>query len=172
MIMFWKGGLVFLGGAILAAASGYWFLSSRNQPLWSWMDAIAVSVPLGQAIGRIGCVMAGCCYGSPCELPWAITFTDPNSLAPVNIPLHPTQLYHCLAGLLTFAILLGAKRFLKTEGMLSGLMLMLYAVFRFSIEFFRGDYRGDFGIISVTQMITLGVFLLGAGMMVYRKKRT
>jgi phosphatidylglycerol:prolipoprotein diacylglycerol transferase len=56
--------------------------------------------------------------------------------------------------------------------MLSGLMLMLYAVFRFSIEFFRGDYRGDFGIISVTQMITLGVFLLGAGMMVYRKKRT
>jgi phosphatidylglycerol:prolipoprotein diacylglycerol transferase len=55
--------------------------------------------------------------------------------------------------------------------MLSGLMLMLYAVFRFSIEFFRGDYRGDFGIISVTQVIAFGVFCLGLGIVMYRKKQ-
>ena len=171
IVMFWKGGLVFLGGAIMATIAGYWYLSKKNQPLWKWMDAIAVSVPLGQAIGRIGCTMAGCCYGSPCELPWAITFTDPNSLAPVNIPLHPTQLYHCLAGLITFGILLGVKRFFKTDGTLTGLMLMIYALFRFSIEFFRGDYRGDFGIISVTQVIAFGVFCLGVGIVMYRKKQ-
>ncbi|MFA7166905.1 MAG: prolipoprotein diacylglyceryl transferase, partial [Desulfoplanes sp.] len=163
-------GLVFLGGAILASITGYWFLHKKNQPLWPWMDAIAVSVPLGQAVGRIGCTMAGCCYGAQCDLPWAITFTDPTCLAPLNIPLHPTQIYHSLAGLSTFLILLIAKRYIKTQGMLTGLFLVLYAIFRFSIEFFRGDYRGDFGILSVTQVITAAVFCLGIAIMVYRKK--
>ncbi len=172
MLMFWKGGLVFLGGAILATLTGYWYLSKRKEPLWTWMDAIAVSVPLGQAIGRIGCVMAGCCYGSVCHQPWAITFTNADSLAPVNIPLHPTQIYHCLAGLITFGLLLNIKRFLKTDGMLTGVMLMLYAVSRCCIEFFRGDYRGEFGIISVTQVIAFGVFLLGLGIMLYRSNTT
>lgn len=171
MFMFWKGGLVFLGGAILASITGYWFLNKKNQPLWPWIDAIAVSVPLGQAIGRIGCTMAGCCYGGHCDLPWAITFTDPTSLAPLNIPLHPTQLYHSLAGLGTFFILLIAKRFIKTPGILAGLFLVMYALFRFSIEFFRGDYRGDFGILSVTQVIAAAIFFLGISIMIYRRKK-
>ena len=172
IFMFWKGGLVFLGGAILAGLAGYRYLKKRNQPLWPWLDAMAVSVPLGQAIGRIGCLSAGCCYGGHCSLPWSITFTDPTSLAPLNVPLYPTQIYHSLAGLSTFLILLTAKRFLKTDGMLAGFFLVLYAIFRFTIEFYRGDYRGDFGFLSVTQVIAMGVFCLGIGIMAARHKKT
>jgi phosphatidylglycerol:prolipoprotein diacylglycerol transferase len=161
IFMFWKGGLVFLGGAIVGAICGYVFLRKRNQPLWPWLDAVAPGLALGQAVGRLGCFAAGCCYGTKCTLPWAVTFTHPDSLAPLYVPLHPTQIYHSLAGLVTFIFLLVAKKRLKGSGQLMGLFLILYAFFRFSIEFFRGDYRGSIGILSVTQILALGLFILG-----------
>jgi phosphatidylglycerol:prolipoprotein diacylglycerol transferase len=168
ILMFWKGGLVFLGGGLAATAVVIWFLRKHEQPFWDWADAIAPGLALGQAIGRIGCLMAGCCYGKQCDLPWAITFSDPNSLAPVHIALHPTQLYHSLAGLLTFIILMLAKRYLPHKGQLMGLLFVLYSIFRFGIEFFRDDYRGDFYMLSVTQVIAIIVFC--AGLIIIKKR--
>ncbi|MFP4658105.1 MAG: prolipoprotein diacylglyceryl transferase [Desulfonatronovibrionaceae bacterium] len=169
-VMFWKGGLVFLGGAIVATLLGYLFLRKKNQPVWPWLDALAPGLALGQAIGRLGCVFAGCCYGQTCNLPWAVTFTAPESLAPVHVPLHPTQIYHSLAGLITFALLLVLKKRTTEPGKLMGAFLILYSVFRFNIEFFRGDYRGDLGILSVTQLLAAGIFILGVTIVASRKR--
>lgn len=165
---FWHGGLVFSGGFLVGSLFGYWALRKETDKL-TWLDCFAPGVALGQAIGRIGCFMAGCCYGSKSFVPWAVTFTDPNSLAPLFQPLHPTQLYHSLAGLLTFGMLLLAKRKLQTPGKLTGLFLVLFAGFRIFIEFFRADYRGDLGVLSVTQLIAL-VLLLPGLFLLFRKR--
>lgn len=170
-LMFWKGGLVFLGGAIVATFLGYLFLRRKKQPVWPWLDALAPGLALGQAVGRLGCISAGCCYGKYCDLPWAVTFSDVNSLAPLHTPLHPTQAYHSLAGLLSFIILLLFKKRITTPGKLMGLFLVLYSTFRFGIEFFRGDYRGDLGFFSVTQILAAGIFILGICIFTLRKNK-
>ena len=165
IFMFWKGGLVYSGGAIMAAVLALTFLKVKRQDPWVWMDILAPGIGLGEAIGRIGCLAAGCCYGASCDLPWAVTFYHPDSLAPLNVPLHPTQLYHSLAGLACFAAILAAKPLVRAPGQLMGIFLVLFGAFRYVIELFRSDYRGDFGPISVTQFIalcavTLGVYLI------------
>jgi phosphatidylglycerol---prolipoprotein diacylglyceryl transferase len=169
IFMFWKGGLVFLGGALLAALSVYLFFRRRSMSVWPWADCFAPALALGDFFGRFGCLSAGCCYGRECDLPWAITFTNPATLAPLDIALHPTQIYHSLSALITFLILLASRNRLKRPGQLFGLFLMLYSVFRITVEFFRGDYRGDFGIFSVTQMLAL--FVMAAGIALFRTRR-
>lgn len=166
ILMFWKGGLVFLGGAVLGSLLAYRFMRKNRMPALVWLDVFAPGLGLGQAIGRLGCLAAGCCYGKFSLAPWAVTFTDPDCLAsPLNMPLHPTQLYHSLAGLISFAVLLAAKRKLTTPGRLMGLYLVMYSVFRFSIEFFRGDYRGYAGFFSVTQLLAIAFLLVGAALL-------
>ncbi len=160
-IMIWKGGLVFVGGAICALASAIIFLRKKGEDPWIWADCFAPAIAIGQFVGRIGCLMAGCCYGRYCTMPWAITFTDPHSLAPLNVPLHPTEIYHSLAGLITFFILWIMKDRFSSRGQLFGLLLLLYAIGRFTIEFYRGDFRPMLGPLSVTQWLAIGIFLCG-----------
>lgn len=168
---FWHGGLVFSGGLLVGALFGFWQLRNEKDKL-SWLDSFAPGVALGQSIGRIGCLMAGCCYGAKTLVPWAVTFTDPGSLAPLFRYLHPTQLYHSLAGLLTFGILLLAKRKLKTPGKVTGLFLILFSCFRIIIEFFRADYRGDLGVFSVTQAIAIALLLPGLFLLFRNRTRS
>jgi phosphatidylglycerol:prolipoprotein diacylglycerol transferase len=170
IFMFWKGGLVFSGGAILATVFAMAFLKSRKQDYWIWMDTLAPGIGLGEAVGRIGCLAAGCCYGAVCDLPWAITFTNPDSLAPLHMPLHPTQLYHSLAGLVCFVAVLAAKPLVRGTGQLMGIFLVLFGALRYTIELFRADYRGDFGPISVTQLIALGAVGLGIYIILHRRR--
>lgn len=98
----WNGGLVFYGGFILALVTAAWYVRKQHLNVWQIADVFAPSIALGQFFGRLGCFSAGCCYGKVCDLPWAVTFHDPNSLAPTNIPLHPTQLYHALGNVMIF----------------------------------------------------------------------
>ena len=168
-LLFWNGGLVFQGGFIAAVCAGWWFMRRHDQQVLPWIDVLAPGLALGQAIGRLGCFMAGCCYGAHCELPWAVTFTDPNSLAPVHTPLHPTQLYHSIAGVIMFLVLITFGKRLPNPGNRAGLYLILYAVARIVIEFFRSDYRGDFGPLSVTQVIAFSVLMLGVWLFRLRK---
>jgi len=168
---FWNGGLVFSGGFLLGSLFGCWRLRNEGNIL-EWLDCFAPGVALGQAIGRIGCFMAGCCYGSKTFVPWAVTFTDPERLAPLYQPLHPSQLYHSLAGLLTFGILILTKRKLATPGKLTGLFLVLFSSFRISIEFFRADYRGDFGVLSATQFIAAALLLPGLFLLFHKQARS
>lgn len=162
IVMFWKGGMVFSGGAVLGAALPIWLAWKKGAPVLRWLDCVAPAAGLGQAIGRLGCYSAGCCYGAPTDQPWAATFTDPGSLArPLGVPLHPTQIYHALAGLACWGLILASKRWLTRPGQRIGLFLVLFPVFRFTIEFFRADFRGDLGPLSATQGVAVAFFVLG-----------
>ena len=168
----WQGGLVFSGAILFGSLAGLLYLRSKQQPILDWLDCFAPGIALGQAVGRLGCFFAGCCYGKPTELPWAVTFKNTASLAPLFQPLHPTQLYHSLAGLVTFLILVIAGNHIKTEGRITGLFLILFSAFRFIIEFFRADYRGELGPLSMTQFITLVFFAIGIYLLSIYKKRS
>src|SRR5438874_13131890 len=109
-----RSGGVFYGGLILAVAVALWYIGRAGLPLWTTCDAFAPGIALGHVVGRFGCFFAGCCYGKPTTVPWAITFTDPFAAAnvgtPLNVPLHPTQLYEAGAELLIMIVLLATER--------------------------------------------------------------
>ncbi|MFV9644985.1 MAG: prolipoprotein diacylglyceryl transferase [Desulfobacterales bacterium] len=170
----WNGGLVFYGGFIAALLVGLSYLKIKKMPLWRTMDIAALSLPLGQFFGRLGCFSAGCCYGKSCDLPWAVTFTNPDTLAPMGIPLHPTQLYHALSNLSIFVFLWFFRGRKKYNGQLFWLYILLYAVSRSFIEIFRGDFRGEpiFGVLSVAQAIGIIMALVAIIMMIILRKQT
>jgi phosphatidylglycerol:prolipoprotein diacylglycerol transferase len=105
------------------------------------MDLASQYAPLMQAIARIGCLLAGCCYGKLApDLPWAITFTRPDGFAPLQLPLHPTQIYFGLASLCIFFIMVTVARVSTTKpGQLTCLYLILESLSRFTLDFWRGD---------------------------------
>ena len=140
----WNGGLVFYGGFIAALVATVIYVKQKGFEIWSTADLLAPGIALGHAVGRLGCLFAGCCYGSTCDLPWAVTFTDPESLAPLNIPLHPTQLYAVISNLIIFCLLLALDRKSAFAGRLFWLYILLYGIFRSLVEVFRGDDRGAF----------------------------
>ncbi len=155
----WSGGLVFYGGFIAAFITALALIRAFKLPLGKIADIAAMAIPLGHFFGRLGCFSAGCCYGEKCDLPWAVTFEHPESLAPLNTPLHPTQLYSAAANLAIFLLLFafrGKKRF---DGQLFLFYLLLYGILRSVIEIFRGDDRGAYimGVFSVSQVIGLSV---------------
>ncbi|MGA2193089.1 MAG: prolipoprotein diacylglyceryl transferase [Nitrospirota bacterium] len=161
----WKGGLVFYGGFIFAVFVGVWYLSKHKMPVWKTADVLAPCIALGQAIGRLGCLSAGCCFGKPTSLPWGITFTDPDSLAnPLGLPLHPTQAYESIGDFLIFAFLFLYRKRIKFDGQLFWMYVIMYSVLRFVIEFFRGDAERGFVHVasfdlSTSQAVGIVAFL-------------
>jgi phosphatidylglycerol---prolipoprotein diacylglyceryl transferase len=167
-----RSGGVFYGGLILAVAVALWYIRRSGLPLWTTCDVFAPGIALGHVIGRFGCFFAGCCYGRPTTVPWAITFHDPFAAAnvgtPLNIPLHPTQLYEAGAELLILGVLLASERKGRPfPGRTFWLYILLYAASRFVIEFFRGDERGAVGIFSTSQFISILLAPLAVVMLVY-----
>ncbi len=140
----WSGGLVFFGGFIAAVSAALITARFKRLPVWKTADIIAPGIALGHCFGRIGCLFAGCCYGKACDLPFAVTFSHPESLAPQGIPLHPTQVYMAVSNLLLFLILIWLQQRRRFYGMVFLAYILLYSVFRFSVEFFRNDDRGYF----------------------------
>ena len=124
---------------------------------------MAPGIALGHVIGRIGCLLAGCCYGRPTVVKWAVTFNDPaaavNVGTPLAIPLHPTQLYDAGAELIILAaLLLTEKRGNKFPGRTFFGYLVLYGISRFIIEFYRGDDRGMvFNMLSTSQVVSAAI---------------
>jgi phosphatidylglycerol:prolipoprotein diacylglycerol transferase len=112
--------------------------------------------------------MAGCCYGRPTDLPWAVTFTDPQTLGPLGVPVHPTQLYESLLYMLVFGFILWLRKRKSFQGELFGSYLLLAGLARFIVEFFRGDPRGpaEFAGMPVTQVTALVTALVGAFLLV------
>ncbi len=162
IIKVWKGGLVFYGGFIAAMITGMILLKKWNMDLWTITDIMAPSIAVGQFLGRIGCFAAGCCYGKICDLPWAIVFNNPDSLAPVGIPLHPTQLYHAFSNLIIFLFLWFYRTRKKFAGQLFWLYILLYGITRAFVEVFRGDFRGHvcFGVLSISQVVGLTMAII------------
>lgn len=151
----WNGGLVFYGGFIGAIIVMIVFIKRYRLDLGKFCDVGAVSLPLGHFLGRIGCFFAGCCYGKTCDLPWAIVFRHPDSLAPLNIPIHPTQIYSSLSNLIIFLVLFFYRTRKSFDGQLFWIYVIFYGVNRSIIELFRGDYRGGdiLGLFSISQTI-------------------
>ncbi len=158
----WNGGLVFFGGFIAAVIASVLYFKKKDLNIFQTADIIAPGIALGHAVGRIGCLFAGCCYGKVCDLPIAIKFTNSDSLAPLNVFLHPTQVYSMISNLIIFFTLLWLQKRKKFDGMVFLIYIILYSLFRSIIEFFRGDYRGDFifDFISMSQGIGFMVSLI------------
>jgi phosphatidylglycerol---prolipoprotein diacylglyceryl transferase len=170
----WEGGLVFYGGVLLAVPVAVWYIKRYGLDIWSTADIFAPSIAIGHVFGRLGCLSAGCCFGKTAEaLPWGIIFTDPECLAPTNVLLHPTQLYESAGELLIFLILIMLRTYKSFNGLLFMSYLILYAVLRFIVEFFRGDVGRGFvmGNLSVSQGISILICFTGvAGFFVLRQK--
>ena len=170
-----RSGGVFFGGLIAGVGSALWYIRSHRLPLWKTTDVFAPGIALGHVVGRLGCLMAGCCFGRPTTVAWAITFRDPAAPAnvgtPLGIRLHPTQLYEAGAeALILAALLLFERRSRGFPGRTLWTYLLLYGVSRYIIEFYRGDSRGMiFETLSTSQFISmllvplaiLMLFLLG-----------
>jgi phosphatidylglycerol:prolipoprotein diacylglycerol transferase len=171
-----RSGGVFYGGLILAVGVALWYIRRIGLPLWTTCDVFAPGIALGHIVGRLGCLFAGCCYGKPAGVPWAITFTDPfaasNVGTPLNEPLHPTQLYEAGAEALILVLLLATEsRGKRFPGRTFWLYMLLYAVSRFVIEFYRGDPRGSVGMFSTSQFISLVLAPLSIVMLIYLSRR-
>lgn len=155
---------VFHGGFILALLVSIWFIRKHKMPVWRTMDAFAPGVVVGQAIGRLGCFAAGCCWGRACDLPWAVRFhSDLAAPVPLNTPLHPVQLYESTADLFIFGLLYRMASRSHKDGSVIGWYLVLYSVARFIIEFYRNHEQSLVMGLSLTQWIAVGLFALGLG---------
>jgi phosphatidylglycerol:prolipoprotein diacylglycerol transferase len=161
----WNGGLVFYGGFLTGLAFVVVYIRYNRLPAGKIMDMIAIGMPLAHGVARIGCFFAGCCYGKPSDQPWAVAFTNPETLArPLGVPLHPTQLYSSLGNLLIFLVLLLISRTGRFSGRLIFIYLLTYGLFRTFVEIFRGDKRGTplFDFLSTSQTIGLTVAAVAA----------
>lgn len=161
--VFWirRGGLVFYGGFAAAALAGIFYASWKKLDLWRVADALAPSVALGHAFGRIGCLMTGCCYGKVCELPWAVRFPEGHQTHPDAV--HPTQIYAASLNFLLYTVLAFLYRRKSFDGQIFALYLMAYAVVRACLEIFRGDYAGQ-SLLTPGQMMGAMVFAVGLGL--------
>jgi phosphatidylglycerol:prolipoprotein diacylglycerol transferase len=168
----WEGGLVFYGGLILAIGVSLAYMKWHRLPIWKWVDLFSPSIALGLFFGRIGCFFAGCCYGKETSLFWGVTFTDPNSLARLNVPLHPTQLYEATGSLAIFFFLNWMGRKKTFDGQVFWLFLLLYSTARFFIEILRDDPRGFlFGnSLSTSQGFGILLAMISIFMLFYLKR--
>lgn len=153
-------GLVFYGGFVGAIAASIIYTRIKRISLPLVMDIAAPSLAAGQAIGRIGCLMSGCCFGKPTWVPWAIDL--PN----LQHARHPTQIYESLATFAIFVMLMLFRKRKTNHGQVAWLYAVLYAAARFVIEFFRGDNPPVFMGLTISQVIGV-VILMGAAPLAY-----
>jgi phosphatidylglycerol:prolipoprotein diacylglycerol transferase len=167
-----RSGGVFYGGLILAVSVAFWYIARHRMPFWTTCDVFAPGIALGHVTGRLGCLAAGCCFGRPTDLPWGITFTNPLAASlvgtPLNMRLHPTQLYEAGAELLILVLLLTTeKRGRPFAGRTFWAYMLLYAISRYIIEFYRGDPRGTLFGMSTSQVISLVLAPLSLAMLAW-----
>jgi phosphatidylglycerol---prolipoprotein diacylglyceryl transferase len=165
-----RAGGVFYGGLLGALVAAVFFVKVKKVPFLDFADAAAPGVALGQAIGRLGCLAAGCCWGGQCTKPWAITFTDPhageNVGVPMGVPLHPTQLYEAVGLFVLFGLILAFGKG-RAAGRTFSVYLIGAAILRFTVEFYRDDPRGlvPGTDLSTSQGIAVGLFVLGVAIL-------
>ncbi|MBQ9828644.1 MAG: prolipoprotein diacylglyceryl transferase [Lachnospiraceae bacterium] len=164
-------GFVVYGGIILGIAAGFIYLKFKKAVFSDYFDIIMPGVAIAQGFGRIGCFMAGCCYGIPCDGPFCVKFPA-DSLAPSGVNLFPSQLVSALGNFLIAAILIYASRKMKYSGHTGALYVALYAAGRFVIEFFRSDERGHIGPLTTSQFISILMMTAAIVLFIYyyRKK--
>jgi phosphatidylglycerol:prolipoprotein diacylglycerol transferase len=167
---------VFYGGLIAALAVSWWYIHKTGLPPLKTADVFAPAIALGHGIGRLGCFSAGCCHGVECNMPWAVTFTNPAAQMDakwLGVPLHPTQLYEALAEFLIFGVLYWRFGKAHSPGAVISLYLMLYSTARFIVEFFRYHEQGNLwgGPLDASQWISIALFAVGASYYAVGRRR-
>ena len=180
-----RSGGVFQGGLAFGVIFALWYFHRHKMPTWKIADIVGAGLALGHGFGRIGCFMAGCCYGSACEhVPWAVTFTNPYSNSLTGVPLgqerHPVQLYEAALNFLNFIVLFVILRKKKFDGQVFSFYIMNYSVIRFFTEYFRGDHpsksyliQGQSALASLSYPQAFCIVGLAAGFILFliMKKR-
>jgi phosphatidylglycerol---prolipoprotein diacylglyceryl transferase len=166
-----RSGGVWYGGLIGAVTAGTIYTMAHKWPVLKTADAYAPGIAFGHSLGRLGCLAAGCCYGKPTDVKWGIVFTDPIaekvSQTPLNIRLHPTQIYEWAVEFAIFLLLLWMYKRRTRFGQVAGTYLILFGIARFIIEFWRGDPdRGSAfgGAITATQLISIFLVVVGGAL--------
>lgn len=169
------GGLVFYGGLVGAIAAYLLFVRHYKERVWALGDIAITSLPLGHALGRVGCFMQGCCHGTPSESAFRVLYPPDSPVwssqvhagliertSPACLPVHPVQLYETAANFLVWIALVVFLRRPHREGRIVALYMMLYALVRFSMEFFRGDERlRTMAHLSLAQLTSVALFVVG-----------
>lgn len=170
---FWAGGLTYYGGLIAASAYAVYFLRRERFPFWKAADMAGFVIPLGLAWGRMGCFLAGCCFGRVCDLPWAARFPGYSPASELHarthriadeglpsLPVHPTQLYESMGSLLialvAYLLVLPRKRY---DGQVFLFFIASYAVLRTLLEILREDDRGGLLGLSTSQLISIALLV-------------
>jgi len=178
----WQGGFVFYGGALGVLAAALIWLKKNGQAFGPWADLFAPVIAGGYALGRIGCFLAGCCFGRVCHLPWAVVF--PRAVeAPEALPIHPTQLYATFWGLGVMALILFLEKkrkplgqslyfgFLQKPGALIALWFFLHGWGRVMMEHFRADFRGPLLFsLSISTWLSIGL-IIGSSVWILRNSQ-
>ncbi len=179
-----RSGGVFQGGLAFGVLFALWYFRKYKLPTWTIADIVGPALALGHGFGRIGCFLAGCCYGRTCALPWAANFQDEyaHSLTgvPIHQDLHPVQIYEAILNFVNAFILYRILRKKTYEGQVFVFYILNYSVIRFVTEFFRGDHSASgilfegpspFLSLTVSQGFCLAAFAAGLVLLRIFKKR-
>lgn len=157
-------------GAVLGAALGIWIYSKFSKVQFGHLaDLIAPGLILAQFVGRIGCTINGCCYGTPTSLPWGIVYTNPNSLGPIGVATHPTTVYEMIYLLAIFGVVFSLRGRLKPDGSLFLVYLALYSAWRLGSDFMRDGTPFLFGLHQA-QVIGLIVLAIAIFLLSFRTR--
>ncbi|UCD84918.1 MAG: prolipoprotein diacylglyceryl transferase [Deltaproteobacteria bacterium] len=177
----WKGGLVFYGGLIGGVAASVIYMRINRISVGKFVDAFTPTIPLGLFLTRIGCFLNGCCYGKVSELSWAVQYPQGSRVfnaqldqglieatRELSLPVHPTQLYSSLNGLMLFLIVTYWARRKSFDSELFWGFCLFYSIARFILEFFRGDQSQTYLFsLTVPQLVSIPLGILAIGFLAY-----
>jgi phosphatidylglycerol:prolipoprotein diacylglycerol transferase len=174
----WQGGLTLYGGIVAGTFAGLLAARRMGLPVWVVADALTPALALGTVFGRVGCFLNGCCYGQPTSRPWGVVFPR-DSFAYLEFgdrPVHPSQLYNALAGLLLFAVFQLLRKRMRVPGVLFWSFVAAFALVRIPLDLTRA-YEVNavllrVGAVEVTesQLMSVGLALF-AVLMILRLRR-
>ncbi len=172
VFMLRRSGLVFYGGLVGASLATIIYARLKKLSLWNLADSLSPSIALGHGFGRLGCLMTGCCYGRPTDLPWAIRFPADHWTG--GIAVHPVQVYESILNFMLYFALAWWYRKRRFEGQIFGIYLVAYSVLRAFVETFRGDYPKRYvaGMITPAQMFSVLTVLAGLVLLWKLARRT
>lgn len=180
-----RSGGVFQGGLAFGVVFALWYFRKRRLPTWKLADIVGPALALGHAFGRLGCFLAGCCYGRVCSAPVGVTFSSEYAHDLTGIPLgerlYPVQLFEAALNALNALVLYLILRRKKFDGQVFAFYIVNYSVIRFFTEYFRGDHEGPAYLIegssawtslSYPQFFSLAGLVAGLAFLMFMKKRS
>ncbi len=170
ILAIWHGGLGIIGALAGGCLVAIWYCRKKNISIWRFADTLAPGASLGQTAGIFACLLNGDSYGKSTDVAWAITYTDPRAMAPLNVSLHPVEIYEMAAYFLVFLLVWTTRKKYRTDGFVLLTYLAGYGLARFAVEFFRGNPAIFAWGIPAAQVFAAGLIAIAvAGFLVLGK---